>query len=115
MILICLPPSMVEAVGAGTHETAAAMVKATDALWDAPGGHGPTVAAASTQCSRSPAPHNRKRGDKKSRTTHSKSGPLPAQIFIRFKTLAMAFVNFTTTMPTRLTGGLRPVLGQKTN
>jgi hypothetical protein len=30
MFLICLLPSMREAVGAGTHETAAAMVKAAD-------------------------------------------------------------------------------------
>jgi hypothetical protein len=35
MFLICLPPSMCEAVGAGSHGTAAAMVKAADALWDA--------------------------------------------------------------------------------
>ncbi len=40
---------MREAVGAGTHKTAAAMVKAADALWDVRGGHAPTVAAASTQ------------------------------------------------------------------
>jgi hypothetical protein len=32
MFLICLPPSMLEAVGAGNHKTAAAMVKAADAL-----------------------------------------------------------------------------------
>ncbi len=37
--------------------------------------------------------------------------PLPAQIFIRLKTLAMAFVKYTTSTPTRLTGALRPVLG----
>jgi hypothetical protein len=48
MFLIRLPPSMRESVGAGTHRTAAAMVKAADALWDARGGHDPTVAAAST-------------------------------------------------------------------
>jgi hypothetical protein len=46
MFAIRLPPSMREAVGAGTHETAAAMVKAADALWDAHGGHDPTVTAA---------------------------------------------------------------------
>jgi hypothetical protein len=55
MILIRLPPSMRETVGAGAHGTAAATVKAADALWDARGGHDPTVAAASTQRSRSPA------------------------------------------------------------
>jgi hypothetical protein len=47
MFLIRLPPSIRETVGAGTHGTAAAMVKA-DTLWDARGGHNPTVAAAST-------------------------------------------------------------------
>ncbi len=41
--------------------------------------------------------------------------PLPALISIHLKTLVMVFVNFTTTMPTRLTGAFRPVLGQKTN
>jgi hypothetical protein len=35
MFLIRLPPSMTDAVGAGTLEMAAAMVKAADALWDA--------------------------------------------------------------------------------
>jgi hypothetical protein len=75
MFLICLPPSMREAVGAGSHGTAAAMVKAADALWDARGCHDPTVAAASTQRSRSPAPHNGKRGDKRSGNARSKSRP----------------------------------------
>jgi hypothetical protein len=37
---------MRDEVGAGTHETGAGMVKAADALWDARGGHDPTVAAA---------------------------------------------------------------------
>jgi hypothetical protein len=35
MFLVRLPPSMHESVGAGNHTTAAAMVKAADALWDA--------------------------------------------------------------------------------
>jgi hypothetical protein len=50
-------------------------------------------------------------------TAHSKSffAPLPALISVRFKTLAMASSNFTATMPTRLTGALRPVHGRKTN
>jgi hypothetical protein len=43
-----------------------------------------------------------------------KVAPLPALIYIPSKTLAMASVNFTTTMPTRLTGVLLPVLGRKT-
>jgi hypothetical protein len=41
---------------------------------------------------------------KRAATPTLKVAPLTAQIFIRFKTLAMAFVNFTTTTPTRLTG-----------
>jgi hypothetical protein len=62
MFLVRLPPSMRETIGAGNHTTAAAMVKAADALWDAQGGHDPTVAAATTQRSRSPAPNNGRRG-----------------------------------------------------
>jgi hypothetical protein len=77
MFLIRLLPSMREAVGAGSHGMAAAMVKAADALCDARGGHNPTVAAASTQRSRSPAPHSGKRGDKRSGNTRSKSRPPP--------------------------------------
>jgi hypothetical protein len=114
MFLIRLLPSMRETVGAGTHKTAAAMVKAADALWDARRGHDPTVPAALTQRSRSPAPSSRKRGDKRGGNARPKSCPLPTQIFIHFKTLAMACVNFTITTPIGLTGALRPVLGRKT-
>jgi hypothetical protein len=39
MFLIRLPPSMREVVGAKNHKTAAAVVKAADAFWDARGGH----------------------------------------------------------------------------
>ncbi len=49
MILICLPPTLRETVGAGIHKTATAIVKATDALSDAQGGHDPMVAAVTTQ------------------------------------------------------------------
>jgi hypothetical protein len=35
MFLIRIPPSMREMVSAGNHKTAAAIVKAADALWDA--------------------------------------------------------------------------------
>jgi hypothetical protein len=38
------------------------MVKAADALWDAQGGHDPTVAATLTQRSRSLAPSSGRRG-----------------------------------------------------
>jgi hypothetical protein len=55
---------MRETVGAGTHGMATAMVKAADAQWDARDVHDPTVAAALTQQSRSPAPSNVKKGDK---------------------------------------------------
>jgi hypothetical protein len=73
MFLIHLPPSMRETVGADTHGTAAAMVKAADALWDARGGHDPTVADASTQQSKSPAPSSGKTGDKRGGNTRPKS------------------------------------------
>jgi hypothetical protein len=115
MFLIRLPLSMRETVGVGAHKTAAAMVKSTDTLWDAQGGHDPTVAAAWTQRSRIPTPSSGKRSDKRGSTARPKSCPLPAQIFILFRTLAMACVNFTTTMPIGLTGAFHPVLGWKTN
>jgi hypothetical protein len=48
-------------------------------------------------------------------TTAPKVAPPPAQIFIRFRTLAMACANFTITTPIGLTGVLHPVLGRKTS
>jgi hypothetical protein len=93
MFLILPPPSMREVVGAGNHKTAAAMVNAADALWDAQGSHDPTVAAAMPQRRRSLAPNNGKRGDKRSSTPAPKVTPLPTLIFTHFKTLAMASVN----------------------
>jgi hypothetical protein len=113
MFLVRLPPSMRETVGAGNHMTAAAMVKATNALWDVQGGHDPTVATTTTQQSRRPAPNSGNRGKKRSGNARSKSHPLSAQISIPFKTLAMACANFTISTPTRLTGALRPVLGRE--
>ncbi len=113
MFLVHLPLSMHETVGAGNHMTAAAMVKAADALWDAWGSHDPTVAADTTQRSRSPAPNSGRRGNK--RSSNARSTPLPAQISNLFRTLAMACANFIITMPTRLTGVLHPVLGRKTS
>jgi hypothetical protein len=115
MFLIRLPASMRETVGAGDHGTAAAMVKAADALWDARGGHDPTVAAALTQRSRSPAPNSGKRGDKGAVTPVPRVAPLSTQIFTPSRTLAMACANFTITTPIGLTGAFRPVLGRKTN
>jgi hypothetical protein len=43
-----------------------------------------------------------------------KVAPLPALIFILFKTLAMMYVKFHNYSPTWLTGVFHPVLGQKT-
>ncbi len=71
--LFAFPPSMHETVGAGNHTTAAAMMKAADALWDAQGGHDRTGTAATTQRSRSPAPNSGRRGDKWGGYAHSKS------------------------------------------
>jgi hypothetical protein len=85
MFLVRLLPSMREAVGAGTHTTAAAMVKAADTLWDARGSHDPAEASASTQRSRSPAPHNGKRGDKRSGNARSKSCPPSRPDFYSFQ------------------------------
>jgi hypothetical protein len=48
-------------------------------------------------------------------TLAPKVAPLPTQISILFKTLAMACANFTTTTPIGLTGAFRVVLGRKTN
>jgi hypothetical protein len=76
---------MREVVGAVAHETAAAMVKAADALWDARGGHDPTVATALTQRSRSPAPSGGKRGNKRSGNARPKSHPLPARLLFLSK------------------------------
>jgi hypothetical protein len=81
MFLVRLPTSMRETVGAGNHMTAAAMVKASDALWDARGCHDPMVAAAMIQRSRSPAPNSGRRGNKQSGNAHSKSLP-PGFLFL---------------------------------
>jgi hypothetical protein len=54
MFLIRLLPSMREAVGAGDQKTAAAMVRAVDALWDAFVASDPAVATATASHSRSP-------------------------------------------------------------
>jgi hypothetical protein len=85
MFLIRLPPSMRETVEAGSHGTAAAMVKAADSLWDARGGHDPPVAAASTQRSRSPAPSSRKRANKRGGNTRPKSRPPSRPDFYSFQ------------------------------
>jgi hypothetical protein len=85
MLLVRLPPFMRETLGAGKHKTAAAIVKAADALWDARGDHDSTVMATTTQQSRSPAPKNGKRGDKWSGNAHSKSCPPSCPDFYSFQ------------------------------
>jgi hypothetical protein len=85
IFLIHLPLSMRETVGAGAHGTAAAMVKAADALWDARGGNDPTVAAALTQQSMSPAPSSEKRGDKRGGNARPKSRPSSRPDFHSFQ------------------------------
>jgi hypothetical protein len=115
MFLIRLPPSMREAVGAGIHEMAAAMVKATDTLWDAQGGHDPTVAAASIQRSRSPAPSSGKRGDKRSSNARSESRPASHPDFYLFQNPDNDVCKFHNYFAIRLTSVLHPVLGQKTS
>ncbi len=85
MFLVRLSPSMRESVGAGNHTTAAAMVKAADALWDARGGHDPTVAAATTQRSWSPTPNSGRRGDKRGGNARSKSCPPSRPDFYSFQ------------------------------
>jgi hypothetical protein len=82
MFLILLPPSMREAVGAGNHKTALAVVKAEDALWDALGGRDPKVAM--MQRSQSPAPANGKKSDKRSGKRCSKSRPSSHPDFYSF-------------------------------
>jgi hypothetical protein len=84
MFMIRLPPSMREAVGAGNHKTAVGMVRAADALWNARGSHDPTVAAPTTQCSRSPAPTGRKKNDRRNGNARSKSRPPFGSDFFSF-------------------------------
>jgi hypothetical protein len=115
MFLVRLPPSMHETVGAGNHMTATAMVKAADALWDAWGGHDPTVVAATTQRVGALLPTAGREATNGAVTSTLKVAPPPAQIFIHFRTQAMACANFTITTPIGLTGVLHPVLGQKTS
>jgi hypothetical protein len=75
-----------KAMGAGNHK----MVTAADALWDARGGHDPTVVAATTNTNRSPAAVGRSRATGGARVPVQKVVPLPTRIFSVFKTLAMA-------------------------
>jgi hypothetical protein len=75
---------MNEVVGAGNHKTAMSMVRAADALCDARGVQDPTVEAAMTQRSRSPAPTGRNKNDRRKGNTRSKSHPPSSSIFFSF-------------------------------
>jgi hypothetical protein len=114
MFLIRLLPSMREAVGAGNHKTATDTVRAADALWDARGGHEPTVTAATTHRSRSPAPTSGKTNDKRNCNARSKSRPPSRPAFHAFQNPANGVSSFTTITPTEHTGVLHPVLFRKT-
>jgi hypothetical protein len=122
MFLIRLPPSMREAVGAGNHKTAVDMVRAADALWDAQGGHDPTVAAATTLRSRLPRltevgallPLAGRRPTKGAAKPVPKVARLPALLFTLSRTLPMACASFTIVTPTEHTGVLHPVPFRKT-
>jgi hypothetical protein len=109
MFLIRLPPSMREVVGTWNHKTAVAMVRAADALWDARGGHGPTVAAAMTQHSRSPAPASGKKNNKRTGNAPSKS-----LISSLFKTRVMACASFIAFRATKHTSAVFPDPCRKT-
>jgi hypothetical protein len=108
MFLIPLPPSMRETVGAGAHGMAAAMVKAADALWDTQGGHDPTVAAASTQRSRSPTPSSGKRGDKRGGNARPKSRPPSCLDFHSFQNSGNGMCKFYNYYANRANRGIPP-------
>jgi hypothetical protein len=101
MFLIRLPPSMREAVSSGNHKTAAAMVRAADALW-ARGGHnlwppqltsiGVRLLLGRSGATRGPA------------LPVQKVTPLPTKIFSIFKTPAMACASITITIMQEPTG-----------
>jgi hypothetical protein len=113
MFLIRLSPYMRETVGTGAHGTAAAMVKAADALWDAQGGHDPTVAAASRQRSRSPAPSSGKRGGKRGDNARPKSHPLSRPDFHSFQNPGNGMCKFHNYYANRATGAFHLFLGRK--
>jgi hypothetical protein len=77
MFLIRLPPSMQEAVSAGNHKTAVAMVRATDACG--------MLEAATTQRSRSLAPASRRKNVRRNGNAHSKSRPPSSSNFFSFQ------------------------------
>jgi hypothetical protein len=111
MFLIRLPPG--EVVGTKNHKTAVAMVRAADALWDARGGYDHTAAAATTQFSRSPAPTSGKKNAKRNGNP-PKVALLPALTSFLYKTQAMAFANFRTSMATKHRSAFSCVPGRKT-
>jgi hypothetical protein len=103
---------MRETVGAGAHGMAAAMVKAAK-----PFGAATTLRSQPLRHSeaRAPLPAAGREATNGAVMPVPKVAPLPVQIFIHSKTLAMACANFTIITPIGLTGVFRPVLGRKTN
>jgi hypothetical protein len=76
---------MREAVGSGNHKTAAAMVNAADALWDALESNDPTITAAMAQHNMSPTPAKGKKGNKSGSNAKSKSYPSSPSAFHKFR------------------------------
>ncbi len=76
--------SMREVVVEGKHKMAAVMVTAADALWDARGGHDPTVTAAMTNSSRSRAPGGGEVGQQECKWCLSKKSPPFQPRFFQF-------------------------------
>jgi hypothetical protein len=95
--------------------TAEAMVKAADALWMLRVAMTPQLQLPRLSAEGAPLLTTGSEATKRAATNTLKVIHLPALISIHFKTLAMAFVNFTTTAPTKFTGVLRSMLGLKTN
>jgi hypothetical protein len=81
-------------VGTGNHKTASDTVRAADALWDAQGGHGAMVAAATTHRSRSPAPTGGKTSDKRNGNARSKCRPPSRPAFHAFQNPANGVCKF---------------------
>jgi hypothetical protein len=105
---------MRKAVGAGNHKTAVEMLRAADALLDAHCGHNPMVAAATTQCSRSPAPTGRKKNNRRNGNARSESRPPSSSDFFSFHNPGNGCANITTFMATKPTSSFSLVPSRKT-
>ncbi len=105
---------MRKAVGAGNHKTAVEMLRAADALLDAHGGHDPMVAAATTQCSRSPAPTGRKKNNRRNGNARFESRPPSSSDFFSFHNTGNGCANITNFMATKPSSSFSLVPSRKT-